>query len=492
MSEKSGRDDRVARGATLYSKKDKENKDKSERQPVDINNLQFPTENIKSIPDTEYEDRVISELGKAGIEVNQYKKRYLLRRIRVRLGRLRLNTYREYLDHIRKNPGEIAKLQESLSINVTRFFRNRDTFDELKQAILPELVRTVNKNNNRDIKMWSAGCAVGAEPYTLAIICEQVIPSNINVRILGTDIKDELLSTARYGIYSEPYLAEMSDYEITKYFDRTENGDFSLKSSIKKCVQFNNIDLMKLDFPQGLDLIVCRNVLIYVDRDAQNDIIAHFFKSLNPGGYLVLGRTETLFSDWRKHVNIVSTKHRIYQKKESAINVDVEDFKRPLFDKKTKKDTEKVIKAIEIKSNNRLDDLRNFKKTFEERKKLWEEKLEQQKKERESLSSLFKMKRERGHLNNLNDIKSTSIKNLNEKPLTVRNSNRFNNENKLINDEESDKPKIKGPLTLYRNNLKKVENPKISVIRKDLYQDIVREKNSSYRELLKKKRKNNS
>lgn len=365
--------DIVARGATLYSgKKIKKTSIKDEKpkkiysKKYDLNQEILPI--YHSAPDPGFEDKVIEQLDRAGIEVGSYKKRYLIRRIRVRMGRLKLNSYREYFEFLSKNPKEIIELQESLSINVTRFFRNRDTFDLIKKEILPQMIKRTKKANRKEIKIWSAGCAVGAEPFTLAMICSDVVPKEIRVNIQATDIKQELLQMARNGVYNEAYLAEMTESEAVRYFARNNRDEYSVIPSIKRLVSFSRNDLMKDQYPSNLDLIICRNVLIYVDRRAQIEIITKFFEALKPGGILILGRTETLFGDWRKYVKIVSTKHRIYEKKalglieSPTIQPKDEPRKKKAFSSETHKD--------------RLSELRNFRKVSDKRKESWSERIE--------------------------------------------------------------------------------------------------------------------
>jgi len=380
---------RAARGATLFSgmkrdkrKKRSRNTEKTTKKRIIYNRADDP----------EFEKKLINYLGKNGIEVASYKDRYILRRLRVRMGRLKLTSYKDYLDYIRKHPTELGEIQESLSINVTRFFRNRDTYESVRDDVLPLLGK-----KKKNIKIWSAGCAVGAEPYSIAMIASDAVPKSTKVSVMATDVKNELLNTARFGVYSKPYLAEMKTTEINRYFIETGAEDYKVKPHIKSMVNFRQQDLMKDDFPRNIDMVFCRNVLIYVDREAQNVILNKFFKALNPGGFLVLGRTETLFGDWRKSVDIISTKHRIYRKKEIG-NFNEIKMTDPVADlvgdtfprlkdrkpKTTKSARNRIRKTSTTTASERLQELRDFRKTFEERKKRWEERMEQNRIKREA------------------------------------------------------------------------------------------------------------
>ncbi|MHA2249800.1 MAG: CheR family methyltransferase [Candidatus Kariarchaeaceae archaeon] len=469
MSDRDKKSRKVARGATLYSKKrpttkgDKE-KEKPKRKYTSTELTDKTTLPIyHSAPDPGWEDKVIEQLGKSGIEVSSYKKRYLIRRIRVRMGRLKLNSYKNYFEYLSKNTSEIKELQESLSINVTRFFRNRDTYELLKKEIFPQLVIKAKNMKQREIKVWSAGCAVGAEPYSLAMISSDVVPPDIRVNIQATDVKTELLQMARNAIYSEPYLAEMTDVETVQYFSQRNQDEYEVNSRIKRTVSFSRHDLMKDEYPSNLDLITCRNVLIYVDRDAQREIIGKFFQALKPGGILILGRTETLFGDWRSYVDIISTKHRIYQKKSS-------DLKQLITTKPKKIGLKKPILRSQ-QHKNRLQELKDFREVFEERRKAWTERIERSKKPpeksikvRERRIMPSRLRKEGAPIVKRKPISKKKI--LDKKPI-----HRITPSKTTISTKKPDK-RTTGALSNYRNRLKKSIVPtRVAQIRSDLKTD---------------------
>ncbi|MHA2252854.1 MAG: CheR family methyltransferase [Candidatus Kariarchaeaceae archaeon] len=307
---------KVAMGATLSSKtgpksnlrsllkknkEERKRKNSYERQPILIRGK-----------DLENLDAVLKFLLRSGIPVNGYKQGYLIRRTRARIGRLKLDTYAEYLNYLRKNESEVKELHEALSINVTRFFRNGDTYDIIRTEILPEVFENNPKTNR--IKMWSAGCAVGAEPYSLAMLCSDPKYQKYAIQILASDVNRDLVELAENAVYSPQYLAELTEKEASKYFYRNNDGNYKIRSSVKKYVKFDVLDLTKDSFPRNLDLILCRNVLIYIDKQMQELIIEKFCESLNIGGILILGRTETLWGMWKHRFEPISAKHRIYRK----------------------------------------------------------------------------------------------------------------------------------------------------------------------------------
>ncbi|MDH5645010.1 MAG: protein-glutamate O-methyltransferase CheR [Candidatus Heimdallarchaeota archaeon] len=435
----------VARGATLYNKK--KDKSKSEDKLPNHKPKTFQTNILpvyQEAPDIHNEDKLIHFLQANGIETNSYKKKYIIRRLRVRMGRLQINSYQDYLDYLKNTPKEIAEIQESLSINVTRFFRNRDSFEKIKSTVYPDLF-----NSNKEVRIWSAGCAVGAEPYSLAMLAHDTMPSNVRVSITASDVKDELLQIARYGVYTDSYLAELKDHEISRYFNHSNLDEYRIKPEIKRMVNFIQHDLMKDEYPGKYDLIVCRNVLIYVDRDAQFEIINKFFNALKAGGYLILGRTETLFGNWKSTVNIISTKHRIYQK------ISDEQYK-PIDLESVSENRSRFSDTDRTRRSSKYDGLTDFSKTFQERKKIWEDMLEDHKKKRLELEENSKYL-----------ARKTGIKTFSRRSSTTQIKRRLLQE-KSINEKENNNEREK-PLTKYRNMLKNTGEPiKISQTRKDL------------------------
>lgn len=311
------KNDKVAKGATLsslqgpkrgnnseiISKEKRIRKTKAEIHPIEI-----------KARDLENLEPVLNYINLAGISTSAYKRRYLIRRTRARIGRLRLNTFKEYLAYLKKNTSEIKALEEALSINVTRFFRNEDTYEFIKDNILPTILKDCKISRSNEVKIWSAGCAVGAEPYSMAILCRDKKYLHHNISILATDLNNELLTIAQNGVYSSHYLAEMTTKIVSKNFSQDRNKDYRIKPLIKKLVKFQRLDLTNDPYPKNMDVIVCRNVLIYIDASMQEKIIGNFYKSLKVGGILILGRAETLRGEWGKIFDVISAKHRIYKK----------------------------------------------------------------------------------------------------------------------------------------------------------------------------------
>ncbi|RMG35099.1 MAG: protein-glutamate O-methyltransferase CheR [Methanobacteriota archaeon] len=366
MSEKSEKREKIAKGATLgagtgpesYLKRKKERKLRKSVKPAPI---LIPE---KKAMDEEVIPKIIVFLEQYGVLIRSYKQKYIARRLRVRMNRLGINSYSHYLSYLKTHPYEISALKQSFSINVTRFFRNRDTFELIRDYIVPHVAEQ-SKSGGRHLRIWSAGCAVGAEPYTIAMIFDDAVKkNNISMEIIATDVNEELLEIGKHGIYDPSYLAEMTKAEAARFFDLRPDGNYEVKPEIKSYVRFMRHDLMKDEYIKGVDVIFCRNVLIYIDKTAQRDIIDKFVESLKPGGYLAIGRTETLFGHWRDKLETVSGVHRIYQKKT------VKSSAKPIAipHRTTSRFSENTRRKVELKG---------FRERFEERRMQWEKRIQQ-------------------------------------------------------------------------------------------------------------------
>jgi len=174
-----------------------------------------------------------------------------------------------------------------ITINVSEFFRNPERFQELESKIFPELL----KENNR-LKIWSAACSYGAEPYTMAMMLEKM-PLVKGYKILATDIDKQILERAKLGKYSAQDVKNVDKALVSKYF-KQENNDYLLSESLKKNIEFKHHDLLRDNYDKGFDLIVCRNVVIYFTDEAKDKIYRQFYQSLRKGGFLFVGGTERI------------------------------------------------------------------------------------------------------------------------------------------------------------------------------------------------------
>nr|MBA4116364.1 PAS domain-containing protein [Rubrobacter sp.] len=229
-----------------------------------------------------------------GIDFRSYKTPTIMRRLQRRIVGTDsgdLDGYRQYLTG---HPDEYQKLVNSFLIKVTEFFRDRELFDFLRDRIMPELVETARTQGNQ-LRIWSAGCATGEEAYSLAILISEVLQGeseHFNVRIFATDLDEEAVNFARRGIYPESALAGLPEEYVSRYFAE-EDGNYQVKKKVRSMVVFGQHDLAKrAPFPR-VDLVVCRNVLIYFTTELQKRALQLFAYSLKDGGYLILGKSET-------------------------------------------------------------------------------------------------------------------------------------------------------------------------------------------------------
>ena len=239
-----------------------------------------------------------------------FRDAYLERRFRARIGSLRLNTLREYYKYIEdKGKEEMLILWNTIAINVTRFFRNVEVYGKLEKEILPNLSRT------RLLLVWSAGSSVGEEAYSVAMICRELTKKGIytNVKIIGTDIDEDAMNKGREGIYKKEDFQEMPE-KYFKYLDDLGNDRFQVKEELKKIVSFQRNDLLKDPPLKNMDLILCRNTIIYFDKPAQEKIFMKFYGALNEGGYLILGGTESLSGGAEKLFKYIDIPTRVYRK----------------------------------------------------------------------------------------------------------------------------------------------------------------------------------
>lgn len=256
-------------------------------------------------------------LAKKGLSTS-FKEKYFFRRLHIRMRKRKCDSYEEYYYLLNRDEREFDLLKKNLSINVTRFYRNYGTFDLFKDIFSQYVKEIVNRKKKKTIRIWSAGCAVGAEPYTIAMIVDRVLKHvsfKYDVKIMATDFNEDLLSFARRGIYDKILFDEIPENMITNYFEKYGDSQYRLISRIRSKVDFSYLDLMSESFPfRRLDMIFCRNVIIYFSRQEQERLFRKFNSALLTGGVLVLGRTETLNLGLNKIYQSLSLKHRFYQK----------------------------------------------------------------------------------------------------------------------------------------------------------------------------------
>ncbi len=253
----------------------------------------------------------------AGLAVDAYKPRCLRRRIAVRMRANNVTTYEEYLRILENAPEELQKLSDALTINVTKFFRNIELWERLRDDVLPALWQ----DHAGRVRVWSAGCASGEEPYSLGILfaatAERVRHAEWmdRLHIDATDIDRVCLQRARDAIYPASAFSETPAELVDTYTETLTDGMRRVKEIVRRSVHVNRLDLTR-EPPRdrSYDMIVCRNVLIYFDRAMQERLFATFAEALRPGGILVLGKVETILGPTRDKLEMVEARERIYRR----------------------------------------------------------------------------------------------------------------------------------------------------------------------------------
>lgn len=227
--------------------------------------------------------------AKSGIDLNLYKANQMQRRITNLMTRYGAKSYVEFFGKIENDKKMFSDFVEYLTINVTEFFRTPEKFSELEAKVIPELLTKSSRLN-----IWSAGCSIGAEPYSLAMILKEMTPATKH-RILASDLDVEILAKAKKGAYTDNELKSISKSRKTNYFT-TEDGKYVVAPDIKSRIEFKQHNLLLDRFETGFDLILCRNVVIYFTEEAKDQLYRHFFTALKPGGILFVGGTEAILN----------------------------------------------------------------------------------------------------------------------------------------------------------------------------------------------------
>lgn len=235
----------------------------------------------------------------AGIKLNDVKKVLVQSRLIKRLRELKLDDFPSYYDYLISNY-EVEKINfiNAITTNKTDFFRENDHFEFMKKIILPE----VERKGLRELRIWSAGCSTGEEPYTIAMTVLDYFgkKKGPEILILATDIDTQVLQKAVSGVYAEDRLATIDDKVVSTYFDSIGGTprNYEIKDFVKNVVYFRRLNLLQDQYPmkKQFDIIFCRNVIIYFDRDMQKKLFAKFYEYLKDDGYLLIGHSENITS----------------------------------------------------------------------------------------------------------------------------------------------------------------------------------------------------
>lgn len=228
----------------------------------------------------------------SGIHFSATNRSILDSRLRERLRDKKLETLQEYYSILIKDKEELKLLLDSVTTNLTRFFRNQAHFDAIEHFVIPELLKI--RQSERRIRIWSAGCSTGEEPYTIAMQLKELLPPGWSFEVIASDLSLKSLMVGKEGFYPETRIQGVPENYLSKYFDKRPNG-FQIKEEIKKNIRFDYHNLKNDSGQRNLDVIFCRNVLIYFDEAAQKATIERFWDALAVKSFLFIGHSESLF-----------------------------------------------------------------------------------------------------------------------------------------------------------------------------------------------------
>lgn len=222
------------------------------------------------------------------IDLHAYKQNQMKRRIDALIAKHKIDGYKNYIDVISKDKEKFDEFVDYITINVSEFYRNPEQWKLLKEKVFPHLI----SNFGKELKIWSAACSTGDEPYSLVMALSEFVPLD-KIKIIATDINDLVIEKAQIGLYSEKSIANVPEQMKKEYF--TKNGNFyQISDKIKKCVTFKEHNLLKDPFEKGCHMIVCRNVLIYFTEEAKDEVFKKYYDSLQENGVLFIGSTEQI------------------------------------------------------------------------------------------------------------------------------------------------------------------------------------------------------
>ena len=241
----------------------------------------------------DYEEFKTKFFNLSFIDLNLYKEKQMKRRITSFIEKYGISAYCAFLEEIRVNKELYSQFINYLTINVSEFYRNPVQWDLFEKKVITEIVRY--KKNISDIKIWSSACSTGDEPYTVVMILNKFLPLE-KISVIATDIDNEAMNKAKAGIYTARSLKELPREYIEKHFMQIDHEVFQVSEKVRQCVQFKQLNLLRDPYPKDMDIILCRNVLIYFTEEAKDYIFTEFSKALVKSGVLFIGSTEQIMN----------------------------------------------------------------------------------------------------------------------------------------------------------------------------------------------------
>ena len=238
--------------------------------------------------DYEYFKKAVYDLTK--IDLNAYKEKQMKRRIDTLISKNRIVGYDKYVTALKTDSSKFDEFVNYLTINVSEFYRNPEQWKFMDQVIFPDLIKRFGKN----LKIWSAACSTGDEPYSLVMALSRHLPLN-HIKIYATDLDKQVIATAKVGLYSQKSIASVPDDLKKKFFTKV-GPSYQISDEVKSRVEFKEHNLLKDTYPSDYHYIVCRNVVIYFTEEAKDEVFRKFYKGLRSGGVLFIGSTEQIIN----------------------------------------------------------------------------------------------------------------------------------------------------------------------------------------------------
>lgn len=265
-----------------------------------------------SMTDTDYKYISKTVYDECGIVLSDQKKDMVYSRIARRIRALNLLNFAEYIKYLEANKAsEFVECINAITTNLTSFFREPHHFEFLTKTVLPEIKK--NHALDRRVRIWSAGCSTGMEPYSIAMTLGNSFPASWDFKILATDLDTNVLQTAKNGVYEGQNVTGISDTLLKAHFLQDGGGErYKVKNKLREFITFKQLNLLN-DWPMKgeFDVIFCRNVVIYFDMETKNELFKRYAQLLRPNGYLILGHSETMSRELTEFKSVGRT---IYQK----------------------------------------------------------------------------------------------------------------------------------------------------------------------------------
>jgi len=232
--------------------------------------------------------------NECGIHFTPTNRSILESRLKERLREKSVETVKSYFTMITRDQGELKSFLDSITTNLTRFFRNEAHFEALEKHVIPEVMNAKKASGSNTIKIWSAGCSTGEEPYTIAMLLSEALPFPWKYEIIASDLSLKCLMSAKEGFYADSRIVGIPDKYLKKYFDKVDGG-YKIHTDLMSKIRFDYHNLKHDAGLRNMDVVFCRNVIIYFDEVTQKAVINRFWDAMSPKSFLFIGHSESLF-----------------------------------------------------------------------------------------------------------------------------------------------------------------------------------------------------